>query len=143
MKQYNNKKGITLVELVIALAILGIVLTIGYNLFFAGIKSYGRQLDNADNQARARQVIRQLTREIRRADQIDIIDDSTIKIGDTLYSFQNSTHTLLKDGSEFVAGIRSFKTELIESDPGIKIEITTMANSGKEVTLSSYISVRE
>ena len=75
MKQYNNKKGITLVELVIALAILGIVLTIGYNLFLAGLKSYGRQIDNADNQARARQVIRQLTREIRRADQIDIIDE--------------------------------------------------------------------
>jgi prepilin-type N-terminal cleavage/methylation domain-containing protein len=90
MKQYNNKKGITLVELVIALAILGIVLTIGYNLFLAGLKSYGRQIDNADNQARARQAIRQLTREMRKADQIDIIDESNIKIDDTLYSFDTA-----------------------------------------------------
>ncbi|NLA84684.1 MAG: prepilin-type N-terminal cleavage/methylation domain-containing protein [Clostridiales bacterium] len=143
MKQYNNKKGITLVELVIALAILGIVLTIGYNLFFAGIKSYGRQLDNADNQARARQVIRQLTREIRRADQIDIIDENNIKIDESLYSFDKNSYTILKDGNVFVTGIRSFKTELVEADFRIKIEITTLANGGKEVTLSSYLSVRE
>jgi prepilin-type N-terminal cleavage/methylation domain-containing protein len=143
MKQYNNKKGITLVELVIALAILGIVLTIGYNLFLAGLKSYGRQIDNADNQARARQAIRQITREMRKADQIDIIDENNIKIDESLYSFDKNSYTILKDGNVFVTGIRSFKTELVEADFRIKIEITTLANGGKEVTLSSYLSVRE
>lgn len=141
MKWFKNRKGITLIELIIALALISIVLVIGYNLFFSGLNNYGRQVDNVDNQTRARQAIRQISGEIRKASSVDVIDEYSIDIDGVLYKFQEDENTLLRDGNDFMSGIKLFTTSRNGNE--INLEITTLAKDSHEVTLSTLINIRE
>lgn len=142
----KDEKGITLVELIIALAISLIVLAVGYNLFSFGLNSFSRESDNVDNQAKARRVLREISLDIRKVDAASIVIQSdeaeeTVFIGDVSYTFQKETHTLLKNGEVFVTGVKSFSVEK-STDGRITLKITTLANNGREVSLSSSIYAR-
>jgi len=143
MKGIKKRKGITLIELIIAIALMGTVLMVGYSFFSTSLKSYGSQIDNVDNQARARQVIRHISGEIRKADEIEIEDNDSIKIDGTLYRFQKDTNTLLRNENDFVTGIKFFKVSSNDGDGEIKLEITALTNDGQEFTLTSSIFIRE
>ena len=137
----KNRKGITIIELIISFALISTILVAGYGLFSSVVNNFGRQIDNVDNQTRARQAIRHIFGEIRKADVIELKDEHSIKIDGTQYSFDGDSNTILKDGNDFIVGIKSFKTELIDGE--ILLEITTLANNDKEFTLSSSIFIRE
>ena len=143
----KNKKGVTLIELIVILALISMVLVIAYNLFSPSLRGFKRQTDNVDNQANARRVIRDISQEIRKADPvfltIDVVENKSISIGDITYVFEGDTNTLLKDGDVFVTGIQSFNPKWNDSDKKVSLEITTLANAGHEITLSSLIYIRE
>lgn len=141
----KNKKGFTLVELIVTFVLIGIIFVVGYNLFSPGLRNFGRQTDNVDNQTRARQVTRDITQEVRKTDpeSIDIENDKSISVGDVTYTFQEDTNTLLKNGNVFVTGIKSFSTKWDDDGKAILLEITTLANTSHEITLSSPIYIRE
>ena len=141
MSWLKNRKGITIIEFIITFALISTVLVAGYGLFSSGVNNFGRQIDNVDNQSKARQVIRHISSEIRKAEVIEFKDEGSIKIDEILHSFDEGANTLLKDGKEFVVGIKAFKADLINGE--IFLEITTLANNDKEFTLSSSIFIRE
>ena len=141
MTGFNNRKGMTLIELIVAFGLVSMVLVVGYSLFSSGLNAFGMQRENVDNQARARQVIRHISSEIRKASSVDVIDEYSIDIDGVLYNFDESINTLLKDGNDFVTGIKLFKTD--RDDNEINLEITTLANDSHEVTLSTSIYIRE
>lgn len=140
----KNKKGFTLVELMIVLALLGVVIMIGFSVFSFGFKSFNAQADNIDNQSKVQHAISDISKEIRKVDAVDkIVVDKTavgkIDIGGVVYEFKGTT--LLKNGNNFVSGIKSFKPLRVENK--VTIEITSLANRGREFTLVSEVYVRE
>lgn len=69
-----RKKGFTLVELIIFLALLGVVLTIGYRIFFSGQNTYAMGSDQYQLQSEIRKAGDFIIDEVRNATEIDIIN---------------------------------------------------------------------
>lgn len=67
MKKLCNQKGITLVELMIALVLLGVVLAIGYNFFHYTQKTYTNSEKKWIAQSNARQVAEFISSELKTA----------------------------------------------------------------------------
>ena len=141
MTWIKNSKGVTLIELIVVLGLVSLVLLVGYNLLPLGLNTFGMQTENIDNQSRARQAIRQISGEIRKASSVDVIDEYSIDIDGVLYKFQEDENTLLRDGNDFVSGIKLFKASRYGNE--INLEITTLAKDSHEVTLSTLINIRE
>ena len=106
MTWIKNSKGVTLIELIVVLGLVSLVLLVGYNLLPLGLNTFGMQTENIDNQSRARQAIRQISGEIRKAGSVDVIDEYSIDIDGVLYKFQEDENTLLRDGNDFMSGIK-------------------------------------
>lgn len=68
-KKYNNK-GVTLIELLIVLAIMGIVLQLLYSIFFVGNKSFNTSKDRGFAQQDVRIVSTLITNELKNAKEI-------------------------------------------------------------------------
>jgi|BioPla2DNA2_1021312.scaffolds.fasta_scaffold20553_4 prepilin-type N-terminal cleavage/methylation domain-containing protein len=141
MTWIKNSKGVTLIELIVVLGLVSLVLLVGYNLLPLGLNTFGMQTENIDNQSRARQAIRQISGEIRKASSVDVIDEYSIDIDGVLYKFQEDENTLLRDGNDFMSGIKLFTTSRNGNE--INLEITTLAKDSHEVTLSTLINIRE
>lgn len=141
MTWIKNSKGVTLIELIVVLGLVSLVLLVGYNLLPLGLNTFGMQTENIDNQSRARQAIRQISGEIRKAGSVDVIDEYSIDIDGVLYKFQEDENTLLRDGNDFMSGIKLFTTSRNGNE--INLEITTLAKDSHEVTLSTVIYIRE
>lgn len=71
-KSYNNKKGVTLIELILVLAILTIVIGSAYSLFSFGSKTFtgGSKQYNAQNSTRL--IVDYITKEIRFATDLSV-----------------------------------------------------------------------
>lgn len=141
MTWFNYRKGITLIELIVVLGLVSLVLLVAYNLFPLGLNTFGMQAENIDNQSRARQAIRQISGEIRKASSVDLIDEYSIDIDGVLYKFKEDKNILIRDGNDFVSGIKLFKTSRDGNE--INLEITTLAKDSHEVILSTVINIRE
>lgn len=64
------KKGFTLIELVIVIAILGIVIYLGFSFFSFGNRSFSRGQDQSSIQHSVRMASRYITDEIRTAKDV-------------------------------------------------------------------------
>lgn len=145
----KNRKGFTLVELMIVLALLGVVIMMGFSVLSFGYKSFNAQADNIDNQSNVRHAISDISKEIRRnsaditipggAKSGDVISGDTIKIDGIQYTLKENS--LLKNTNELVSGIESFKTSIEVNK--ITLKITSQAKRGREFTLTSEIYVRK
>ena len=56
----KSRKGVTLLELILALALIGIVITIGTNIFIVGNKTQKASITEADMQANTRLLSEQI-----------------------------------------------------------------------------------
>lgn len=63
----KDNKGVTLIELVVAIAILGTILASIYSFYLVGIKGFSRETTTATNQVSVRRASNDIAREIRRA----------------------------------------------------------------------------
>lgn len=137
----KNRKGFTLIELMIVLALLSVVIMIAFSVFSFGLKSFNAQTDNIGNQSNVRYVISDITNEIRRGDatNITIISGGGINVNGIIYKLQGNN--LLKNGNELASGIESFKPLIV--DKKITLVITSQAKRGREFKLKSEIYVRE
>ncbi len=69
-KHINSEKGFTLIELIMAMAIMSILLTMYYSLFFSGGKQYEFVHDSYQKQNEARIAMSYITTKIRQNDLI-------------------------------------------------------------------------
>ncbi|MGI6142068.1 MAG: immunoglobulin-like domain-containing protein [Caldicoprobacterales bacterium] len=69
----RRKKGITLVELVIAMAIFGLVLSIAFSLYFFAIKTFASGGNQSNVQSEIRLAADYMTKELRNAYKIEIL----------------------------------------------------------------------
>lgn len=73
----KEKKGFTLAELIVFLALLGVVLAIGYRLFFLGQNTFTRGSDRFELQSEMRSAGDFLLDELRNAVEVEILDAPT------------------------------------------------------------------
>ena len=136
----KNRKGFTLIELMIVLALLGVIITSAFSVFSFGFKSFNAQTDNIDNQSKVRHAINDISKEIRRISApVITISGAEIDVDGVVYKLQGST--LMKNGNELVSGIKSFNPSIL--DKKITLKLTSQAKRGREFTLTSEIYVRE
>lgn len=139
---FKNEKGMTLIELLAALALMSIIIALIGSAHIFGQKQYRNQTEEINYQEQVRYVMATITKEIRstEADQVSVISDNEITIGANNYElvqpnfYENST--VLSDHiSNFI---------LDEEDGKIEISISSLPNrNGKIETLSTVIYLRK
>lgn len=137
----KNRKGVTLVELMIVLALLSVVLMIAFSVLSFGFKGFNAQTDNIDNQSKVRLALSDISKEIRKTEDVLEIDVyvNEIDVDGIIYKLQGST--LMKDGSKLVSGIKLFKPSM--EGKKVTLEIISQAKRGREFKLISEIYLRE
>lgn len=133
------KKGLTLIELLIALSLFSVVMLLGYSVYITSIKNFDRDVASIDNQANVRFAMGYITRELRKASEIEVEGNQlTINKVDRYY-FSNGI--LRKNYNQLVTGISSFEVTLHENKLTIKITSIPDKN-GNNVELASAIYLR-
>ncbi len=136
----NNKKGVTLIELIIVIAILSIVIIMGYSVYFFGIKNFTTQTSSLNNQSNVRYAVSLISKEIRKAHTVETSSNELEIDGTVKYKLENNA--IMEYGNELVIDIASFKVEKVGNR--VILEITSIPNqNGNAVTFSSKIYIRE
>ena len=148
----DKQKGMTLIELVIGLGLMSMVLAVLYAIFFTGLKSFDRQIENANNQTTARQTLSYIGREIRRADNIEVYDDNkglVVEYGgsEIEYKFNRLNNILyrVKNGTKnpMIEGIKDFNIEELD-DTYYFLNITVISERhNNPITITTQIRMRE
>ncbi|WP_162880788.1 PilW family protein [Paraliobacillus sediminis] len=139
---FKNEKGMTLIELLAALALMSIIIALIGSAHIFGQKQYRNQTEEINYQEQVRYVMATITKEIRstEADQVSVISENEITIGTNSYElvqpifYKNST-VLSDQISDF---------NIVEKDGKLEILISSLQNrNGKIETLSTVIYLRE
>lgn len=145
----DKQKGMTLIELVIGLGLMSMVLAVLYAIFFTGLKSFDRQIENANNQTTARQTLSYIGREIRRADEIEVYGDRlVVKYGgsEIEYEFNRLNNILyrVKNGTKnpMIEGIKDFNIEKSHRTYFLNITVISERHNNP-ITISTQIRMRE
>ena len=140
----KNNKGMTLIELIVALGMAGAVLLLAGTLLLFGNRNFSRQTDKIDIQSRARYSMDYLTREIRKASDVKVNEEGNIIIVDSSgieSEIKIEDNSLYKNSQKIATGIESLTISQDENE--IKITIDIKDKNGEEHKLSSVVYVRQ
>lgn len=132
-----NKKGFTLIEVVLSLALIGIVITLIISPIIFSYNNFETQYEKSHIISTARTAMDYLTREIRKASTVDV-DNNTIIIDSHVYKLED--RVLLKEDQKVVEGIDGLI--VTKNNSTVNIEITIKYSNEKEYKLSSQINIR-
>lgn len=135
----KSESGFSLVELLIALTLFGVVLSVGYSLHYFGIVSFERGQEQMERQREARLVSRVLTEEIRYAREITITNDMAkiedgqvcflVENGSVVRVADNRSHPITSSKDDYLLNFASIKNGE-QNDQGAVISVTI--RSGQE-----------
>src|SRR5690554_5392741 len=97
----KHRKGITLIELILVIAILGIVISLGFSFFSFGNITFSRGQDQSSVQYSVRMASRYITDEVRTAKDVLIMEDKPVTFENYNYIFVEGTKIIHRkpDGS--------------------------------------------
>lgn len=133
----KNERGITLIELVIVLALLGVVVSMMVSPIVFTYNNFNNQNERTNIISNARETMDYLTREIRKSNAVDIVDNKII-INASVYRLED--RILYKDDKKIIEGIDELNIN--KTDNAINIEIVIKDSGGKDHILSSTINIR-
>lgn len=133
----KNKRGFTLIELVIVLALLGIVLSMIFSPIIFSFKNFDIQNEKANIISDARATMDYLTRAIRKADTVEVVDGN-LSMDSKMYKLEE--RILFKEAKKVMEGIDELNINKV--DKTINIEIVIKNSKGENYKLSSIINIR-
>jgi len=115
----KDQKGITLVEVLTAIALLSIIILLSSSIHIFGQKQYQNQSKEVQVQANERLAMNILTKEIRKAQKIEVVSPKILKVNDSdIYKHEGTT--LKKGNQNLVSGIHNF----VVTKEGNRIKLT-------------------
>lgn len=133
----KNNKGFTLIELMIVTGLIITVASIVFSPITFSVENFGNQNEKTNIISDLRRTMDYLTREIRKANEIEVIDNG-IKIDSIVYNLENGN--LVKDGNVVIEDIDELNINKLGSK--IEIKIVIKDSKAKNHSLSSTINIR-
>ncbi|OES44225.1 PulJ/GspJ family protein [Domibacillus iocasae] len=120
----KSEQGITLIEVLAALAILSTILIVITSVQLYGQRQFVQQQEEITVQSDVRTVLKMMTVQIRSADQDSVkVESSQLIAGDSIFSYDASSKELLLNGTVLAENIDAFSvTETAEREINIKIK---------------------
>ncbi len=113
MNRWGNEKGFTLAELLVAVAVLGLVLEAVVVVQQNGVQAYIAGSTRVEAQQNARIALDEMAREIRQASAITTANASSITftaqggVTSVTYALNANTITLQRNGADVVGGVQA------------------------------------
>lgn len=133
----NNRKGLTLIELIVALGLTVIVLLMIFPPIILSHNTFGIQNEKVNTISNARYAMDYLTRQIRKSEEIEVIEDAII-IDSIVYKLEN--RTIFKDDTALIHGIDDLKIRKIGRT--LNIEIVIKDSGSEDYKLRTNINMR-
>lgn len=128
-----NKKGFTLVEIIVVIALIAAVSLVMYTLFGQGLKLFTYESEAADRQMNMREVLSDITNKARITDSSSISYSSgTLTIGSNSYLL--SGDNIKRNGAVIANGISAFTVSISSGILGITV--TNTAGTSISTSLS-------
>ena len=131
----KNKKGITLLEVIITLGILSVIGLMAFTLFGQGLSLYQAETESADLQDEMRLVLSDITNKVRVAEEADIsVATNQLTINDYTYSLDGNR--IIRNSSELATNISFFDVSLADG----LLEIRLQNTKGTQISTAIYLS---
>jgi len=149
-KNLINKKGFSLIEMMVVVVILGLIVLGLVTFFTGGARSWVAGQSQLEAQRNARQVMDIMVREIREGNSFTIsTDKKSIKIsyptsfgkGPVTYSL--SSTTVNRDGSTVIKNVKTLEFTFTDSSKVHILLEVDVDNDGKpDITLNTDVNLR-
>ncbi|MBS3968852.1 MAG: prepilin-type N-terminal cleavage/methylation domain-containing protein [Clostridia bacterium] len=147
IKNIKNQAGLSLIELVLTLVLLGMILAIGYNFFFLGYTSFVRGEAQSIIQSYTRNTAAIITKDLRNATKIGVFNDLTdaaVQANERVFYLENNrvyhqqgTSQILYETEPFISDI-NFELE-VANDKYVLVFIIEGNKDGKIYIIESNV----
>lgn len=132
-KFYRNEDGLSLAELLAATVITAIIVIFITSIIIFIQKQYDTQHEDVDNLTDIKIALKSITRDVRKADTVEVPNEHTIKITkeeETVTYQLDAKNNILKNGTVYIRDIKVFIVEKV----GNKIELIISSGQQQEST---------
>ncbi|GAB1476749.1 hypothetical protein MASR2M70_15850 [Bacillota bacterium] len=134
-----DKRGFTLIELVVVMVLMGLILTMGFSIYRFGTDTYAGEAEKTLSQTELRAAISVITKDIRKHPGSVTAGTKSITINGTEYAFSDGSLTV--NGSSFIEGIADFNVS--RNEDKITISIASPGSvSGDSIIYETTITLR-
>lgn len=144
MRYIQNKKGLTLVEILAVIVILAIVSAILFNLLTSSNKEYKSQVDDTTNLNELSFIMKEITRDFRKTKIVDIQNNQVVfkttenNQEKVIATYAKTGDTLSKNGTAYETKIRSF---CVQSTKDPSKRTTDCPNTSKTLSTQEGIYI--
>lgn len=138
-KQFRNEKGLSLAELLAAIAITAIIVIFISSIIIFIQKQYDAQREDVDNLTDIKIGLKSITRDLRKAETVEIPNEHKLTInmeGETVTYELDANNNLLKNGASYIRNVKDFSVDKV----GNTITFTISSGEQRE---STTITLRE
>ncbi|OKL38254.1 PilW family protein [Domibacillus mangrovi] len=147
MQQWlKNERGVTLIEVIVASALLTIVLLLISNVQLSGQRQFTDQTKQIDGQANVRLAFKWMTTDVRKQGNVHDVNkvQSSMEIGEISYTYSKAEKVILRDGAVIAENIDVFTPEYDEPQNKLTLTIKSVEtphqkNLSKEFKTVIYI----
>ncbi|WP_341876863.1 type II secretion system protein [Defluviitalea saccharophila] len=127
----KNENGVTLIELIVSLAIFSVIISLTLSVLLFGSRTFKMQTNETNNLLNVSNAMHYITKEIRKADQVEIENGILILNEKDVYKLENNI--IMKNTTLMFYNIELF--EIAKSSSKIDIKIKGIGEEKVESTI--------